>query len=217
MTPDARARELERRAAVDPDAAAALARHADRVSGLRREARASRGWDCIAGPCLRDDPPAAPDGDGRCTRGRDHGRHGDEWRYAVVSADRLVATSLVVYTSNMPAWTPAEMQGDAPPRGADLTTCVAFPFLRRHLAEPQPTRCALLASCRTFDTRALEAGKFFQKHGRASFEQPEAFWLALEAWHEEADARARRTKAEEVDGWHRCPTCDGTGFARGAP
>lgn len=182
---------------------------------MRRVSHVRPGFDCISGPCTHEvkcPGSAAP------RAGSNHGRHGDEWCYAVVSDDGRVATSLTVFTDRFPACTPRSLAGNDTPRGADLSTCTDLPWELEHLLPERELggrTCQYLGRpCATYRTGALVAQEFFEIHGRPQqHDQPEAFWTALEAWHAEVEANLREQHAE-VERHVRCPSCEGRGVIK---
>lgn len=133
-----------------------------------------------------------------------HGRHGDEWWYAVAFDD--VALVLQVYT----AYLGSQMLWDAPSYGADLTTHTAFPCSREEIVDgASDSTCEYLLGKRCYWSYAPGgASQFFTMHGDpAQAEQSESFWRAMEARLVDVAEQARATRADRE--WRLCPTCKG--------
>lgn len=183
---------------------------------MKRIATRHAGFDCVSGVCTLTPSCGGFGSPGR--EGTNHGRHGEEWHFSVVSDDGLSATSLMVYTSIMPDCTPRSIRigRDGAPRGADLTTCVSFPTTKEELRAGSigERRCGVLErACKDYSTTSLGADRFFTAHGGPSFEQSEGFWTALEARHRARDAEARAEHVEAMK-WIACDCCEGSGLRK---
>ena len=181
---------------------------------MKRIFRVQPGYDCGRGPCPSEGCP----GFGKA-RGLGHGQHGEEWFYAAVDDEGLVALALTVYTDIMPSGTPNWRLDEGYPvekrrEGMDLTLHVGFPTEKETMRwwdAADKGRCDLLPGtwCDTSNTSALQARDFFRAHGDPNqAEQSEAFWQALEA----ALTEKRGRLPERADAlWSRCACCGGEG------
>lgn len=191
------------------------------------------GYDCERGPCPAKDCP----GYGHPKRpGGGHGIHGEEWAFAVVSADRLVAISLLVFTDIYPPTVSPAQTGRFEISaytgriktlkelryGADLTIHVGFPTQPEDMADlpadwspgyGEPYACRLVQSsmCDRGRSTALGARDFFNAQGDpAKFEQPSSFWLALTEYLSVREADIREARVDKK--FHCCTSCSGKGF-----
>lgn len=167
---------------------------------LKRLSAVLAGYDCIAHPCGKN-------GCGTWL-GSSHGRHGDEWEYAVTDGE--FALSLRVYTHQLEG---ARLLPWAPPEGASLDAHAPFPIDDDQVREGHPGRkCGYLAQGRCYGgfSSALIAGEFFQAYGQPAFEQAESFWVALEnEWR-----RMRAVVEADKSASKRCPCCEGDGLIK---
>lgn len=103
----------------------------------------------------------------------DHGISGGVWWYTVTEGDRAVSLSVLAtdYPASVARPLPAIIEK---PLAADLAY---------HRADPEGKECPWVRGGRcTNDGSALGARGFWAEHGHdAQHEQPESFWLALEA------------------------------------
>jgi hypothetical protein len=148
-----------------------------------------------------------------------HGIHGDEWHYVVVSDDGHIALALTVYTDIYPPTVEKWQRDSERPieerrSGTDLTYHVGFSTTRGEMRDYDPktwgSECPHVGRCDASRTTALGAGEFFRAHGDSNqFEQAESFWAALE---EKLAEREGEFRGERVDlAWRRCRGCDGLG------
>lgn len=119
----------------------------------------------------------------------EHGRCGEQWLYIVRSDDGNAALYLEVHTSIYPSTTPHKETPPAGLRGLRLELHLAVPYVDYdgEICHPGPQRdvCAILDRpvCTCPEFSSLASMKFFSDHyvKGATPEQPESFWLALEA------------------------------------
>lgn len=147
-------------------------------------------WDHIAEPCK-------PGGCG-------HGRHGEEWCYAVVGDDGLAGLMLTVFTTIGCAVAREVLRRGFDGRdayGADLSLHVdgVCPVEEYDAPGSKGEPCKALDGrpCTHIPwTSALQATEFFQRHGDDQcFEQLEHFWLALENRYREIREHCERRAA----------------------
>ncbi len=176
---------------------------------MKRISHRRSGYDCLHAPCQH-----TPKGD--------HGISGGAYHWAVVDGD--VALSAMVHTQEFPETVPkakrdemARREAEDIRRGLGPTGSIGY-----HSAFP-PTREDVLNGptkepCDLLDVPCYNAGDSylaireelrpvmaFDANGLPTFEQPEAFWLALEA---KLRRRAATLRAERADlKWKVCPTC----------
>jgi len=126
---------------------------------MKRDSSKTAGYDCTR-EC-KHDPPG------------EHGISGGEWRYSVT--DGAHAVSLMVLANEYP-------ESVRRPLPSFLESLLQATMMY-HTAQLDGNECNLL-DCGTcsLDTSCLGGAEFWEKHGDAAqFEQPESFWLALEA------------------------------------
>jgi hypothetical protein len=132
---------------------------------IRRVSSKRPGYDC------------GPDGS-RCKHEKkgDHGIGGDEWLYAVTDGERAV--SLLVLSGDYPPSVDRSLFTERmlKPWGAHLS-------VHESCGPDQGVACDLLPCGRcTVDVSYLQAADLWDAHHVGEqFEQPESFWLALEA------------------------------------
>lgn len=120
-----------------------------------------------------------------------HGRCGEQWLYIVRTDDGRAALYLEVHTSIYPSTTPHKETPPAGLRGLRLELHLAVPYVDYdgEICHPGLQRngsvCAILDRplCSCPEYSSLASMKFFDEHyvKGATPEQPESFWLALEA------------------------------------
>lgn len=126
---------------------------------MKRDSKRFPGYDCTR-EC-KHDPPG------------DHGISGGEWRYSVT--DGTHAVSLIVLASDYPE----SVERPLPPSLMSMLMAT----LLYHTAQADGNECNLLDGkpC-MMDTSYLRGAALWREHGdRRQFEQPESFWLAMEA------------------------------------
>lgn len=168
------------------------------------------GYDCRNAECKHD------------VKG-DHGIHNEEWFYTVSFGDYAlsltVSSGIYPSTVNTGRWH-LDAGGRAEwltPRGTYLGSHAAF-FVKGQeddfrKGKFQYPACKYVTGpgCNG-DGSYLSAREFYKKHGTVTGgpEQPEAFWLALEAL---AVKWAQEARAQRLEDMHeRCASCDGTGL-----
>ncbi len=154
------------------------------MSTLTRSSQLVAGYDCIRHPCGKRGCGTQP--------GASHGICGDRWIYAVT--DGRAALTLEVDSGDYPASVPASSVTRSQPEGSSLT--IHSPF---RLHDNEPDECSRIPAGKCYsDSWFSAARKMFADHGSPTYEQPEALWLALEAWFIECVA-PRVAEAEAVD------------------
>jgi len=165
----------------------------------KRQAVIVPGWDCIAHPCGQYGCGKDP--------GSSHGRHNDEWMFAVTNETEDVVLTLTINSGVTPCCAPE------PPDASDLSCHIAWPTSREQIKiNAPPQHCSFVrGGCYVYFTTCLGARKFGEKYfvPELKTEQPEAFWAALEARAIELEKSARSERADTK--WARCPHCDATG------
>lgn len=169
---------------------------------MKRESIRTPGWDCIFASCTEEDPcqTEPPLAVSRASP-RNHGIHGEEWRYLVTDDDRQFAISLTVFTDILPPSVPPDHHDRSNEplaerrRGVDLTL---------HIAQKTGQPCNYVATgfCDHSYTSGIQADALFRSFGDPTeFEQPERLWHRLEELH------AEKVAAAEVDPellWKEC-------------
>lgn len=170
---------------------------------MKRDFKVQPGYDCMHAPCQH-----TPKGD--------HGIHGDQWHYSVIRDDGASALSLTVFTTNFPSTVPAHKRFYSDGKtesGSDLSMHTNFPTDRESIQHgSKGQKCEYVAGGRCWSdySTALGAHEFWDEHAtKGRKEQPDSFWLALEARCDELFASANRERADLK--WARCKHCDGVG------
>lgn len=176
------------------------------MTTMKRFTSTKLGHDCVRYPCGKNGCGKVP--------GNDHGIADDTWYYVV--GDGEVALSLSVRSGKFPESVPREFAvqyGRA--KGSFFCLHATFPVDKEDLRLDKSRACDYLDHCYDAGTWSTEAGAFFEAHGKQSFEQPESFWVALEAKFAERAAEAREAR---VDLEHeQCRRCLGNGTVRREP
>lgn len=135
------------------------------------------------------------------------GRRSEYWVY-VVGQDSNAALTLSVRADKYPDDFPTEGKPDA----SDLSLHVNYVTDREQVRRSSrpTTPCSAVAGGKCFvpHTTGIGASAFFKEHWSPEhgYEQPESFWLAMEARHREEVA-----KYPPLTTYQRCAHCDGTG------
>lgn len=161
---------------------------------MKRESKIRPGWESCG-----------PHGE-TCTHATKgaHGQHGDEWYYAV--SDGEAALSLCAMTCFRKGELALEpFQNERPSTGSNLALHTTYATSRGEVLM-QKQSCGYLGECYCEHSWGLLAGDFWKEHTSTdTFEQPEPFWIALEAKFIELKAAYPRTDLV------RCNHCDGVG------
>lgn len=171
-------------------------------STLRRITHTRPGYDCIEKPCGVHGCGTRP--------GSSHGRHSDEWWYVVT--DGAFALSLRVFTNvlNNKPWPPGKAPGGTYPMGADLSGHTDRATSEDDIREGSTgDLCEYIdgGRCWTAWTSGIAASEFVKENAVDIFEQPDAFWRALESrWREIRDhVEENRPRVRQ------CACCAGSG------
>lgn len=162
------------------------------------------GHDCVRHPCGR----------GLCgvTPGGSHGIGCEMWNYVVSDGD--VAILLPVFSGVFPESVPKSTRDDLNRIHAGVMQVHAsFPIDRESMTRaPKSEKCEWLDGkpCLYIESYGLHAEELLKTIGVPnSFERPEPWWVALEAWLAKEAAELRTQRADLL--WERCNACDGCG------
>jgi hypothetical protein len=164
---------------------------------IQRKTHLAPGYDC------RVECPHEP-------KGR-HGYHSDEWWFTVVDGDARTALSLRIHTTRYPA-SVVSVADDELFSGWDFVRHSRHAWTKHQVLSHTMDECEHLGLCHSSPMTVTYADNFAKKHlvYDAGLEQPEAFWLAMEA--ELASAIAYIEAARREDGdlkWKVCSCCKG--------
>lgn len=186
---------------------------------MKRHTFKNAPYDCIDVPssCPNLNQPEHEPERRRPYCGGSHGRHGEEWGYVSTSNDSKTAFTLLVYTDVFVAGSSIAGCDDDKPLarrryGADLSLHVAFPVDDEQVRGVEKLRpCDFVEGGGCFTAWTRTGHDFFEAHGDpAQHEQPESFWLALEAKHEALGQVARKSLDKK-----KCDKCNGRGVVGG--